>query len=197
PSPVRRTICRMRLLRLVPFGAAVCLLAQQNTTFSTDVNVVNIFASVHDKKQKPVGTLIQNDFTLSEDGHPQTIRYFSRETDLPLTLGILIDTSQSQAAVLEDEKNSSERFLDQVLHPEKDRAFVIHFDRETELSQDLTSSLPDLRKAIEQIHMDDKARPQLRQPRLGQTPDPIPQRAGRMAGTTLYDAVFLASDELM
>lgn len=187
----------MRLPWLVPFGAAVCLLAQQNTTFSTDVNVVNIFANVHDKKQKPVSTLTRNDFTLSEDGHPQTIRYFSRETDLPLTLGLLIDTSMSQAGVLEDEKNASERFLDQVLRPEKDRTFVIHFDRETELLQDLTSSLPDLHKTIEQIHLDDEARPQLRQPGRGQTPGPIPQRAGHMAGTTLYDAVFLASDELM
>src|SRR5690348_12238371 len=105
----------MRLLWLVPFGAVVCLLAQQDATFSTDVNVVNIFANVHDKKQKPVSTLSQTDFTLSEDGHPQTIRYFSRETDLPLTLGLLVDTSMSQAGVLEDEKNASERFLDQVL----------------------------------------------------------------------------------
>ncbi|HEY4087050.1 MAG TPA: VWA domain-containing protein [Bryobacteraceae bacterium] len=188
----------MRLLWLVPFGAAVCLLAQQNDTFSTDVNVVNIFASVHDKKLKPVSTLGQNDFTLSEDGHPQTIRYFSRETDLPLTLGLLIDTSQSQAGVLDDEKNASDRFLDQVLRPEKDRTFVIHFDRETELLQDLTSSLPDLHKAIDQIHLDDEARPRLRQASRGQTPGPVPQPAGsRMGGTTLYDAVFLASDELL
>jgi VWFA-related protein len=187
----------MRLLRLVPFGAAVCLLAQQNTTFSTDVNVVNIFASVHDKKHTPVSTLTRNDFTVSEDGHPQTIRYFSRETDLPLTLGLLIDTSQSQTAVLEDEKNASGRFLDQVLRPVKDRAFVIHFDRETELLQDLTSSLPDLRKAIEPVRLSDAARPRLRQAGRGQTPGPFPQRAGRMVGTTLYDAVFLASDELM
>ena len=188
----------MRLLWLVPFGVAVCLLAQQDTTFSTDVNVVNIFASVHDKKQKPVSTLTQNDFTLSEDGHPQTIRYFSRETDLPLTLGLLIDTSISQAGVLEEEKNASERFLDQVLRPEKDRTFIIHFDRETELLQDLTSSLPNLHNAINQVHLDDEARPRLRQTGRGQTPGPIRQPAGpRMAGTTLYDAVFLASDELM
>jgi VWFA-related protein len=187
----------MRLLRLVPFGAAVCLLAQQNTTFSTGVDTVNIFASVHDKKQKPVSNLTQSDFTLSEDGHPQIIRYFSRETDLPLTLGLLIDTSQRQAAMLEDEKNSSGRFLDQALRPEKDRAFVIRFDRETELLQDLTSSLPDLHKAIEQVHLSDEARPRLRQAGRGQTPGPFPQRAGRTAGNTLYDAVFLASDELM
>lgn len=187
----------MKLLRLVPFGVAVCLAAQQNTTFSTDVNVVNIFANVHDKKQRPVSSLTQSDFTLSEDGHPQTIRYFSRETDLPLTLGLLIDTSMSQASMLEDEKTASEQFLDQVLRPEKDRTFVIHFDRETELLQDLTSSLPDLHKAIEQVHLSDEARPQLRQGGRGQTPGPMPQRAGHIAGTTLYDAVFLASDELM
>src|SRR6185437_8012930 len=87
---------------------------------------------------------------------------------------------------------------DQVLRPEKDRTFIIHFDRETELLQDLTSSLPDLHKAIDQIHLDDEARPRLRQGGRGQTPGPTRQGSARgMGGTTLYDAVFLASDELM
>lgn len=187
----------MRLLWLVPVVTGVCLLAQQNTTFSTDVNVVNIFATVHDKKDKPVSNLAKDDFTLSEDGHPQTIRYFSRETDLPLTLGLLVDTSGSQAGVLDDEKDASDRFLDQVLRPDKDRTFVIHFDRETELLQDLTASLPDLHNAIDQVHLADDSRPQMGRQGGGQTSDPYPGRQGGVAGTVLYDAIFLASDELM
>ncbi|HVW11039.1 MAG TPA: VWA domain-containing protein [Bryobacteraceae bacterium] len=187
----------MRLLWLVPAVTGVCLLAQQDTTFSTDVNVVNIFATVHDKKDKPVSNLAKDDFTLSEDGHQQTIRYFSRESDLPLTLGLLVDTSQSQAGVLEDEKDASDRFLDQVLRPDKDRTFVIHFDHETELLQDLTSSLPDLHKSIDQMHLADDARPQMRRQGGGPNSDPTQGRQGRIAGTVLYDAIFLASDELM
>ena len=82
----------------------------------------------------------KDDFTLEEDGHPQTIRYFSQESGQPLTLGLLLDTSISQRRVLGEERTSSLRFLSQVLRPDKDRAFVIHFDRVVELLQDLTSS---------------------------------------------------------
>lgn len=179
--------------------AAACLWAQQNTTFSTDVNVVNVFASVRDKHSKIINNLTQDDFVLSEDGHEQKIRYFSRETDLPLTVGLLVDTSASQRGVLSEEKDASYRFLDQVLRPEKDKTFVIHFDRETELLQDLTASRDDLHKALDKVQLSDDARPQLRQAGRGQTPGPVPQRAGgyRQGGTTLYDAIFLASDEVM
>ena len=116
---------------------------------STDVNVVNIFATVRDKQLKIVSTMAKDDFVLAEDGRPQTIRYFSQETDLPLTLGLLIDTSLSQRNVLGEEKDASYAFLDQVLRPEKDLTFLIHFDHDTELLQDLTSSRTDLRKALD------------------------------------------------
>src|SRR6185437_6348196 len=104
----------------IPCGITL-LRAQQDTTFSSDVNVVNIFAIVRDKQLKIVTTLAKDDFILNEDGRPQTIRYFSQESDLPLTLGLLIDTSLSQRNVLDREKDASYSFLDQILRPDKDK----------------------------------------------------------------------------
>jgi VWFA-related protein len=180
------------------------LRAQQDTQFSTDVNVVNIYATVRDKQLKIVNSLAADDFVLTEDGRPQTIKYFSQESDLPLTIGLLIDTSLSQRNVLGEEKDASYSFLDQVLRPEKDQTFVIHFDHETELLQDLTSSRKDLRHALDAVHLPDDARPQMRQGGQGGGGG-YPSGGGsggnnggrRQAGTTLYDAIFLASDEIM
>lgn len=178
--------------------------SKSDTTFSTNVNVVNIYATVRDKQMKIVNSLAADDFVLTEDGRPQTIKYFSQEADLPLTLGLLIDTSLSQRTVLGEEKDASYSFLDQVLRPEKDQTFVIHFDHETELLQDLTSSRELLRKALDAVHLPDDARPQMRQagggyPNGGYPNGRYPNGNGgmRQAGTTLYDAIFLASDELM
>jgi VWFA-related protein len=174
------------------------LQAQQDAQFSTEVNVVNIYATVRDKQLKIVNSLAADDFVLTEDGRPQTIKYFSQEADLPLTVGLLIDTSLSQRNVLGEEKDASYSFLDQVLRPEKDQTFIIHFDRETELLQDLTSSRKDLRRALDAVHLADG--PQMRQRGQNNPGGGYPSGnngAGRPAGTTLYDAIFLASDEIM
>src|SRR5262249_42649433 len=101
---------------------AACAFAQ-DATFSSDVNVVNVYAAVHDKNGKVIRTLQKEDFTLEDEGHAQPIRYFSQQSDLPLTLGLLIDTSGSQKNVLEPERNASLRFLEQVMRPDKDKAF--------------------------------------------------------------------------
>jgi VWFA-related protein len=114
------------------------LLAQQDATFSSGVKVVNVLATARNSHGQIVQNLTKDDFTLAEDGRPQTIRYFSRETNLPLTLGLLIDISGSQRRVLPAESRASYQFLQQVLREDKDLAFVIHFDREVELLQDLT-----------------------------------------------------------
>jgi VWFA-related protein len=184
-----------RRLLLCISAALLTLHAQQDTRFSTDVNVGNIYATVRDKQMKIVNSLAADDFVLTEDGRPQTIKYFSQEADLPLTIGLLIDTSLSQQNVLGEEKDASYRFLDQVLRPEKDRTFVIHFDHETELLQDLTSSRNDLRHALDAVRMPDDARPQMRQGGRGGGGNNGGAR--RQGGTTLYDAIFLASDEIM
>ena len=171
--------------------------AASDTTFSTDVKVVNIFATVRDRKGKIVKGLTQNDFVLDEDGQPQTIRYFSAESDLPLTLGLLVDTSGSTRNVLGDERSASYGFFDQVLRQDKDQAFVIHFDSEVELLQDLTSSRATLDKALDQLRVSE---PQLRRDGGGGYPGGDRDggsRRGRRGGTALYDAVLLSSNELI
>ncbi|HTC93453.1 MAG TPA: VWA domain-containing protein [Terriglobales bacterium] len=117
-------------------------------TLNVQVKVVNVLATVRDKHGKIVNNLTKDDFILEEDTHPQTIHYFSQETDLPLTLGLLVDTSLSQRRVLDQERSASQSFLDQMLRENKDKSFIIHFDREVELLQDLTSSRQKLESAL-------------------------------------------------
>ena len=140
--------------------AVACLLStgrflqsQQAPVFSTDVQVVNVLATVRNKQGQIVRNLTKDDFILEENGHPQTIGYFSQEYDLPLTIGLVVDTSPSQARLLEEERSASYRFLDQVLREDKDLAFVMHFDEEVELLQDLTSSLRELSSALDSLHV--------------------------------------------
>jgi VWFA-related protein len=172
-----------------------------DTKFSTDVKVVNVLVTVHDKQGKIVDNLEKDDFDLSEEGRPQTIRYFTRESDLPLTLGLLIDTSLSQRRVLGEEKDASRRFIEKVLREDKDQTFLIHFDHDTELLQDLTSSRSKLERAMDDVALPDDARPQLRGGGGGYPGGggnyPSGGRRSNLPGTTLYDAVLLASDELM
>ena len=172
---------------------------EKDTKFTTDVRVVNLFATVRDKQGKIVRDLVQEDFTLDEDGHPQVIRYFSRESNLPLTLGLLVDTSGSMRRVLGQEHTASYRFLDQVL-TEKDQAFVIHFDREVELLQDLTSSRKKLEDALAELEPTEPQRQRGQRGGGGGYPGGGRRGGGGGGGgggTELYDAVLLASDELM
>jgi VWFA-related protein len=164
-------------------------------TISVDVNVVTLPVTVRDKHGAIVRDLTKDDFTLQEDGRPQSIRYFSQETNLPLTLGLLVDTSRSQTDVLDAERNASRSFLDQMLVQARDKAFLIHFDREVELLQDMTSSREKLQAALELLKT-----PSDRE----SSNDPNDSRDSRSGsgshrggGTQLYDAVFLASNELM
>src|ERR1019366_4059875 len=127
--------------------------SQPDAKFSSDVKVVSVLVTVRDKDHKIVSSLAKEDFDLAEEGAPQTIRYFSRETDLPLRLGLLIDTSLSQRAVLNNERDASYRFLDRVLRLDRDLAFLLHFDRETELLQDFTASRERLQHALDQVQL--------------------------------------------
>jgi len=118
-------------------------------TAAAEVKVVTLPVTVRDKKGKIVRDLTKDDFTLQEDGRPQTIRSFASNADLPLTLGLLVETSSSQDKVLDAERNASRSFLEQMLVQAKDKAFLIHFDHEVELLQDLTSSKEKLQKALD------------------------------------------------
>jgi VWFA-related protein len=174
---------------LLPAVICARVYAQDVASFSTDVRVVNLFATVRDAQGHVVQNLTKDDFTLEEDGRPQVIRYFSNESGLPLTLGLLVDTSVSQRRVLAEERTASYRFLSQVLRPDQDRAFIIHFDREVELLQDLTASREQLDQALARLHTPQRLqRGQRKGPDIGQW---------ALGGTALYDSILLASEEVI
>jgi VWFA-related protein len=174
----------------------------QETKITTDVNVVNVYATVRDKKGAIVRDLGKDDFTVEEDGRPQTIKYFAKEVDLPLKLGLSVDTSPSQRRVLEQERGASGKFLDQVLREGKDQAFVLHFDAEVELLQDFTGSRKLLQSALNEIEASSPRQLQRRDPNApGGGGGSGGQRRGGGGrgggGTALYDSIALACDELM
>lgn len=155
--------------------------AQDQPTFTTEVKVVNVLATVRTKKGALVRDLTKDDFAISENGRPQTIRYFSSETGLPLTIGLMIDTSTSQRLVVEEERGACYRFLDDVLRETKDKVFVMQFDLSPILRQGLTSSLRVLNDALQRVDTPSRN-------------DLMSQTGG---GTMLYDAVLKASNEIM
>ena len=158
-------------------------------TFKVEVNVVNILFNVKDKHGALVPNLKREDFGLFEDGQKQTIKYFTAENDLPLTLGILIDTSGSQQRVLPIEQEVGAAFLKSIIR-KKDLAFVINFDVNVELIQDLTSSTRDLKQALDSVKINTGGGGGT-VPGLGGGPFPT----GTPRGTLLYDAVYLAGGE--
>jgi VWFA-related protein len=165
---------------------------QPISSVKVNVNVVQLFFNVKDKKGGLIPNLTKNDFQVSEDGKPQTIKYFAAESNLPLTLGILIDASGSQQRVLDMEKEVGGDFLSQILR-EKDLAFVISFDVNVDLLQDFTSSVHSLKTALNSAKINTGGGAGTI-PGLGGGPVPsstIPR------GTLLYDAIYLAAhDEL-
>lgn len=169
-------------------GAYLPSSAQEEATISVDVQVVNILATVRDKKGGLVTNLAKDDFILEEEGKRQKIRYFARQTDLPLTIGLLVDTSVSQQRLLGDERSAGSQFFSQVLRQKKDLAFLISFDVDVELLQDLTASLKLLDAGLDDLRVQGAGG--------GITPGTVPT-SGRPVGTALFDSIFLASDEMM
>ena len=138
-------------LPILIVAVALGVWGQKGPTISVRVNVVTLFATVHDQDGRVVKNLTPDDFVLLEDGVPQKIDYFSQETDLPLTIGILVDTSRSQIGDLEQERRASYTFLDHVLRPDKDQAFVVHFDTQVETLQEPTFSRSELELALSEL----------------------------------------------
>jgi len=154
-------------------------------SISVDVDVVSILASVRDKRGGLIGNLEKNDFNIIEDGKPQTIKYFTRETDLPLTIGLLIDVSRSQENLIDIERRAASAFFAQVLQ-KKDEAFLISFGEESELLQDYTTSARLLTDAMKNLQVSSGVG--------GIGPGPVPT-VGQARGTVLYDAIYVASGE--
>ncbi|MBI2679297.1 MAG: VWA domain-containing protein [Candidatus Koribacter versatilis] len=160
-------------------------------TFKVSVDVVNVFFNVKDKRGGLVPSLPRDDFELYEDGQKQTIKYFSTESNQPLTLGLLIDSSASQQRVLGMEQEVGSQFLAEVLGP-KDMAFVIGFDVNVDLLQDYTNSRRELKEALYRAKINNGGGfGGAGVPGIGGGPVPT----SRPRGTLLYDAVYLAADE--
>jgi len=176
----------MRSIRsaIVVFAALSCHAPAQdsadNTPIKVDVDVVNILCTVYDRRGALVTDLKQEDFKIFENGKPQQIRYFARETNLPLTLALLLDVSGSVQRFVELEKNTAARFLEAVLRPD-DQALLMGFSSTIILWQDLTPSGPRLNAALQRL----RAIPFKGLPGEGQ---PMPS-------TLLYDAVQAAANE--
>ncbi len=190
-------------------GYSAPTLGQQPTTapvatLKVQVNEVVLPVTVRDKHGALVTGLKIGDFTLTEDGRPQTIKSFTRETNLPFRLGLLVDTSRSVSGAMENERKAAGKFVDQMLvadpkaapNAPKDEAFLIHFDREVELLEDFTNSREKLHRELDEMGPTRRERDSNQGP---ETSDD--ERNGgewrRRGGTQLYDAIFLAADELM
>ena len=201
--PTLRIATRTSVICLVAlaFQSLPAALAQDIPTLSVNVKVINVLATVRNKHGDIVKNLTKDDFTLIEDGRPQTIKYFSSQSDLPLTLGLLVDTSTSQRRVLGQERDASLVFLDQLLRLDRDNAFILHFDFDVELLQDLTSSRQKLRAALDELELPERGGMRPGGGSSGGGGGGGRRRGGggwgRGGGTDLYDAVYLASDELM
>jgi len=155
-------------------------------TLKVNVNIVQLFFNVKDKHGALIPNLTKDDFEVYEDGKPQTIKYFTAESNLPLTLGILIDSSGSQRNVLDMEKEVGGAFLRQIL-TDKDEAFVIGFDVDVDLMQDFTRDVHRLQNALNKAKINSG---------VGINGGPVPT-VNSNRGTLLYDAVYLSAHDML
>ncbi|HXB75307.1 MAG TPA: VWA domain-containing protein [Candidatus Acidoferrales bacterium] len=180
-----RTILVLTILLALVSGIGAGLRAQDLPSIKVDVDVVSVLTTVRDKKGALIANLQKDDFTVLEDGKPQTIKYFTKETDLPLTIGMLVDVSGSQRNLIDIERSAASQFFTQVLR-KKDEAFLISFGEETELLQDYTGSPRLLKEGLNQLRVSSGVG--------GIHPGPVPT-VGQPRGTVLYDAVYLAATD--
>jgi VWFA-related protein len=194
---------------------------QSVATLHVQAREVLLPVTVRDKHGALVTNLQKSDFTLSEDGRPQVIKSFSHQTNLPFAMGLLVDTSRSVSGALEDERKAADKFVDQMLPgdakagddaakgasansasapgaggPGKVEGFLIHFDREVELLQDFTASRDKLHHEIDEMGSTSRSQNDSQGPETTGD-DRQAQQHNSRNGTQLYDAIFLAADELM
>jgi VWFA-related protein len=177
---------------------------QPVATLKVQAREVLLPVTVRDKHGALVTDLTASDFTLSEDGRPQVIKSFTRESKLPFRLGLLVDTSRSVSAAMDNERKAAGKFIDLMLPADPkdakqgDQAFLLHFDREVELLQDFTNERDKLQHELDGMGPTEQERHSAQGPETSDD-DRGAGRAGRgnRGGTQLYDAIYLASDELM
>jgi VWFA-related protein len=170
-------------------------------TISVQAQLVNLPVVVRDKNGALVTTLNRDDFALVVDGRPQAVRYFDRDNNLPLTLGLLVDTSGSVRSALDAERDASEAFLDQMVTSPAgrppDEAFLIQFAHEVDLLQSLTSSSSKLRAALNNVGVNYSDDAQGRDNSGSGGYGGYGHHGGFHGGTTLYDAIYLGSNQIM
>jgi VWFA-related protein len=170
-------------------------------TLKAEAREVVLPVTVRDKKGALVTSLKIGDFTLTEDGRSQTIKSFSREANLPLRLGLLVDTSHSVSGAMAEERKAAGKFVDTMLpekpNPTPDQAFLIHFDREVELLEDFTDSRDKLHRELEDMGPTRRGRSDHQGPETSGDDRDSGRSHGGRGGKQLYDAIFLAADELM
>ncbi|MES2220135.1 MAG: VWA domain-containing protein [Acidobacteriota bacterium] len=154
-------------------------------TVHVSVNLVDLFFVVHDKSGKLVPNLTRNDCSIFEDDKPQKLKSFTPQTDLPLSIGILLDTSVSQQRVLPDEQKAASAFLQRILRP-TDEAFLISFDVTVDLLADWTRNPDDLKRALGAAKINSSS---------GNYANGTLPSITRPKGTLLYDAVYLGSND--
>lgn len=165
--------------------------SQPVATFKANANIVQIFYNVKDKHGALIPNLTKDDFSVAEDGKSQTIKYFTAESNLPLTLGIMIDSSASQTNVLDMEKQVGGAFLKQIL-TDKDEAYVISFDISVDLLQDFTRDVHRLQSALNKAKINTDFT-QGGVPGMGGGPVPVQNPKG----TLLFDAVYLSAHDML
>jgi VWFA-related protein len=160
----------------------------QGGTIKSNVNLVNIFATVRDKNKKIVDTLHKEDFKLTEDNQDQNIAFFSKESTLPITLAMLLDTSGSEQFMLGGIQEAGSRFLDRVLR-KGDEAMVMSFDTDADLLSDFTDDRAILDRAVHRTRINTPGGGM-----IAGNPGPIGGNQNT-PGTVLYDAIYLACSE--
>ncbi len=171
--------------------------AGSDDVIRTETNLTNIFFTAEDKNKRYISTLKQDDIRIFEDGEPQQVFTFQQNTDLPLSLAVLIDTSRSEERTLPQEKSAARDFLEVVLRPNRDEAAVVSFTGEVTLEQGFTGSLERLRRAIDRVEFVPPSGYIGGGIVVGTTP-PISGTNQIMAGSTaIWDAVWATSNELL
>jgi VWFA-related protein len=186
--PSLKNLAALCLAPLLAAAIVVPALPQEPTiqgpTIKTQVNLVNLFVTVRDKSKRIVTDLKQDDFKVAEDGQDQKIAFFSKEVTLPITLGLLMDTSGSEQYMLGAIQDGASSFLNRVMR-KGDEAMVMSFDLDVDLLADFTDDRSQLNRAIHKAQINTGGG--------GITPGTLP--SGGAKGTNFYDALYLACNE--
>jgi VWFA-related protein len=184
---IRAFACATAMAIAVPALPEAQQTQGQGPVIKAEVNLVNLFATVRDKNKRIVSDLKQDDFKIFEDGHQEKISFFAKEMNLPITLGLLLDTSGSEQNMLSAIQDAGSQFLRRVLK-KGDEAMIISFDTDVDLLADFTDDRSILDRAINKARINTPGGGY-----IAGNPGPVPG-AGSV-GTALYDAIYLACGE--